>query len=116
MKALFYIPLVGLLILGACDQKSFSDTTFIKAGFGVDSSDTASMINPDIKEGDMLLAQLPEKVIEKIEGDRKLRYLELENVIKYKVLDTMIYDLTFLNIAGRKKTVKFDQNGNIIQH
>ncbi|WP_143961863.1 hypothetical protein [Litoribacter populi] len=115
MKKLFYLPLFWLLALSSC-QGNISNPDFIKAGFGADSDSSQQVGTADIYE-DKLLTQLPTSIVNKIENDRRLRYMELNNIIKYKVQDTLIYDLTFNSYGGNwTKSVKFDQKGNKINH
>ncbi|MBS9524888.1 hypothetical protein KIH41_11740 [Litoribacter ruber] len=115
MKKLFYVPIIWLIALGSC-QGNISNPDFVKAGFGADSDSVKQVDSNDMYE-DKLLIQLPASIVDKIENDRRLRYMELNNIIKYKVQDTQVYDLTFISYGGnRTKSVKFDQKGNKIYH
>lgn len=117
MKKLFYLSFVLTLSLISCSPEKTQEVSYIKAGFG--SSESTSKIDTEENfEEDVLMGQLPMKVVLKIEKNRKLRYMQLTNVIKYvqESSDSIIYDLTFESLSGtdQPKSVLFDQNGNKI--
>jgi len=115
MKSLFsFFVLAVLGGLVSCSERKFTEVDFIKAGFSGNKTDSA--LRPEANGEDLLLATLPEEIINYIEADRKLRYMELENIIKYHKQDSVIYDLTFVNFSGKKKSVKLTADGNIIKH
>jgi len=117
MTKLFYISLFLTLSMSACNSEKTPEIAYLKAGFG--QSNAMTPIGSDeILAEDVLMGQLPMKVVLKIESNRKLRYMQLTNVIKYvqESPDSVIYDLTFESpsISGQRKSVLFDQNGNKI--
>lgn len=117
MKKLFYISLVLTLALYSCDSDKMPEVSYVKAGFGQSNSSPMLTIEDNLSE-DVLMGQLPMKVVLKIEKNRRLRYMQLTNVIKYvqEDQDSIIYDLTFESPSGtgQRKSVLFDQNGNKI--
>jgi len=117
MKKLFYISIFLTLSMSACNSDKTPEITYIKAGFG-QSNELAAIAEDDSLAEDVLMGQLPMKVVLKIEKNRKLRYMQLTNVIKYvqESTDSVVYDLTFESpsVSGQRKSVLFDQNGNKI--
>jgi len=117
MKKLFYISIFLTLSMYACNSEKTPEITYMKAGIG-QSNEITAMASDDSLAEDVLMGQLPMKVVLKIEKNRKLRYMQLTNVIKYmqESPDSVIYDLTFESpsISGQRKSVLFDQNGNKI--
>jgi len=117
MKKLFYISFFLTLGMSACNLEKTPETTYVKAGFG-QSNEISSIVSDEPTVEDVLMGQLPMKVVLKIEKNRKLRYMQLTNVIKYvqQSPDSVIYDLTFESPSknGQRKSVLFDQSGNKI--
>jgi len=117
MKKLFYISFVLALGIYSCNSEKINEASYVKAGLGQHTSSQFITSQEYISE-DLLMGQLPMKVVLKIEKNRKLRYMQLTNVIKYvqNDQDSVIYDLTFESPSdqSQRKSVLFDQNGNKI--
>jgi hypothetical protein len=117
MKKLFYISLILTISLFSCNSEKTQEVSYIQAGFG--QSNDHLLVSDDTLGEDILMGQLPMKVVLKIEKNRKLRYMQLTNVIKYiqeSPDSIIIYDLTFesLSDTSQRKSVLFDENGNKI--
>ncbi|KEO74475.1 hypothetical protein [Anditalea andensis] len=117
-KHIFYLSLIFIISLHACQSETevHDGTPFIKAGFGYTNE---SILPSDPVSGeDILMGQLPIKVVLKIEKNRRLRHMQLTNVIKYsqESQDAVLYDLTFESLSGMepKKSILMDQEGNKI--
>lgn len=111
MKKLFYLSSILLFGFYSCEQDTKTDL-FVKAGLNL-KNDTMILASEAQISEDILLGQLPAVIVKKIDNDRKLRYMQLTNVIKRNMEDSVIYDLTFESYGKDKiKSVKFDQNGN----
>jgi len=117
MKKLFYLSLVLILGLYSCNSEKLPEISYVKAGFGQSHSSPLVTTEENFGE-DVLMGQLPMKVVLKIEKSRRLRYMQLTNVIKYvqENQDSILYDLTFESPSGtsQRKSVLFDQHGNKI--
>ena len=107
----YFIPI--LLFTVSCNQTSPTDLIYSDSDSSGSNKAILLAAEAQLSE-DVLMGQLPAEIVAKIERDKKLRYMQLINVIKLNIDDAVIYDLTFESYLekGKKKTVQFDQLGN----
>lgn len=111
MKRLYFLSTLILSGFYSCSQDTKTDL-MSKAGLSFNNETVILASDAKLSE-DILLGQLPATIVKKIDKDRKLRYMQLTNIIKKNIEDSVIYDLTFESYSKEiTKSVKFDQNGN----